>query len=192
MLLLGASLLAAYQISAGMQGLSPWATWGLTTGFGTLLVSGLLLIILGFDGLERQAIVIVSTLIPLSISFGLVNIHLPAYTIPYLLFCGIGFSFIIITRYTSTGKAAAIVLALVHGIAGILITLLPLILSLTGQTRPGYLLVGLGGALISIGGLLLTFLRTGKPLLPQEKILSLLPALLFIMTLAFIGGFSFQ
>jgi len=150
------------------------------------------LIILGFDGLERQSIVIVSTLIPLSISFGLVSIHLPEYTIPYLIFCGIGFGIIAITRFTTTGKGATIVLALVHGIAGVLITFLPPMLSITGQARPGYILVGLGGGLIGVGGLLLTFLRTGKPLLSQERILSLLPVLLLLMTASFIGGFSFQ
>ena len=191
-LLLGTCLLAAYQISVGIQGLNPLVTWGFTIGFGTLLVSGLLLIILGFDGLERHAIVIVSTLIPLSISFGLVSIHLPVLTIPYLIFCVIGFGMIAITRFSATGKVATMILAIIHGTAGLLITILPIVQGMSGLTHPGYMLVGLGGALIGVGGILLTFLRTGKPLLPQNQILTALPLLLFLMTLAFIGGFSFQ
>jgi hypothetical protein len=191
-LLLGTCLLAAYQISVGIQGLSPLATWGFTTGFGTLLVSGLLLIILGFDGLERQGIVIVSTLIPLSISLGLVTIHIPDISIPYLFFCVIGFGLIGITRFSTNNKLATIILAFIHGIAGLLITFLPIIHGARGQTHPGYMLVGLGGAFIGVGGILLATLRTGKPLFPQNQILSLLPLVLFLMTLAFIGGFSFQ
>jgi hypothetical protein len=191
-LLLGTCLLAAYQISIGLDDINIPATWGFTVGFGTLLVAGLLLIILGFEGLERQPLVIVSTLIPLSISYGLISLYFPKYSFPYLVFSVVGFVIIAITRFTAPGKAAAIILALVHGIAGVTITFLPVALSMLGRVRPGYMLVGLGGGLIGLGGLSLTFLRAGKPLLSRENILSVLPALLFLMTAAFIGGFSFQ
>ena len=191
-LLLGTCFLAAYQISAGMNGLSLPATWGYTIGFGTLLVASLLLIILGFEGLESQTIIIVSTLIPLSISFGLISVHYSESILVYLVFCIVGFGLISVTRYASGGKTATIILALVHGIAGLLITFIPAILAIQGQVRPGYILVSLGGAIIGIGGLLLALLKTGKPILSQEKILSLLPALIFLMTSAYIVGFSFR
>jgi hypothetical protein len=103
----------------------------------------------------------------------------------------IGFGIISITRFAASSKPAALVLALVHGTAGVLITILPFVLSISGQAHPGYSLVGLGGGLISLGGLLLTLLRTGNPLLSQDKVLSLLPMLLLLMTVSFIGGFSF-
>ena len=192
MLLLGTCLLAAYQISTGIAGLNLPATWGFTIGFGTLLVACLLLIILGFEGLERQVIVIVSTLIPLAISFGLISTHIPHLIIPYLIFCVIGFSAIAITRFTTSGTIATIILAIVHGGAGVMITFLPIARILTARSSPGYLLVSLGGGLIGLVGILLAFQRTGKPLIPQEKILSVLPALLLLMTAAFIGGFSFH
>lgn len=185
-------LLAAYQISFGLNNLNPLATWSYTTGFGVLLVAGLLLIILGFEGLESQIVVIVSTLIPLSISLGLIAEHLPKYTIPYLIFAIIGFAVIAITRYTAEGKTATIILAVTHGIAGSLITFLPIVLSIQGKVSSGYFLVGLGGALIGVGGLLLAFLKTGKPILSRQTILSVLPGLLLVMTALYLAGFSLR
>jgi hypothetical protein len=190
--LLATGLLAAYQIAKGLDDMSPLATWAYTIGFGTLLVAGLLLIILGFEGLESQAVVITSALVPLSISLGLISEHLPAYTLPYLVFCISGFLLIALTRFTASSQAATIVLALIHGIAGLIITFLPVILFFQGDVPAGYILVGLGGGLIGIGGLLLAFLKAGIPILSQKTILSVLPGLLLIMTAAFIGGFSFQ
>ena len=191
-LLLITGLLAAYQISFGLNDLNTLSTWSYTVGFGVLLVAGLLLIILGFEGLENQIVVIVSTLIPLSISLGLVAEHLPQFTTPYLIFAILGFAAIAITRYTAEGKIATIILALTHGIAGSLITFLPIILSIQGKVSGGYFLVGIAGALIGVGGLLLAFLKAGKPILSQKMILTVLPALLLLMTSAFVYGFSFR
>ena len=191
-LLLATGLLAAYQIAVGMDGMEPLTIWFYTISFGTLLVAGLLLIILGFEGLESQIVVIVSALIPLSLSLGLVSEHLVEYTIPYLIFCVVGFTAIAITRFSVTDKIAAIVLAVVHGIAGLIIFLLPIFLSIQGAMPAGFALVGLGGAVIGLGGLLLAFLKAGKPILSQKAILTLLPGLLFLMTAAFVSGFSFR
>jgi hypothetical protein len=189
--LLAAVLLAAYQIIAGLEGLKALSIWAYTIGFGTLLVSCLLLIILGFGGFNSQAVVIVSTAIPLSISLGMVADHLPAFLFPYLVFCLAGFAATGISRIYLAGKAAIWILAVTHGVAGLLITLLPLLLYLQKTAPPGYLLVSLGGALIGLGGILLALLRTGKTLLPEETIYRLLPAVLLLMSLSFIGGFSF-
>jgi len=191
-LLLITGLLAAYQISFGLNDLNTLSTWSYTVGFGVLLVAGLLLIILGFEGLESQLVVIVSSFIPLSISLGLVAEHLPQFTTPYLIFAILGFAAIAITRYTAGGKTATIILALTHGIAGSLITFLPIILSIQGKVPGGYFLVGVAGALIGVGGLLLAFLKAGKPILSQKMILTVLPALLLLMTSAFVYGFSFR
>lgn len=191
LLLLATVLLSAYQIIAGIEGLAPLSIWSYTIGFGTLLVSSLLLIILGFEGLQSQAVVIVSTGIPLSVSLGLVSDHLPRLALPYLLFCALGFVVIGVTRFVLSRKSATLVLALIHGTAGTLITFLPLSMIIKHAFPPGYLLVSLGGALIGVGGLLLTFLRAGKPILSQKIIYQLLPAILFLMSMSFVGGFSF-
>ncbi len=191
-LLLATGLLAAYQVAVGMDGMEPLSIWFYTISFGTLLIAGLLLIILGFEGLESQAVVIVSTLIPLSLSLGLVSEHLVEYTLHYLVFCVVGFTAIVITRFSVISRIATIVLAMVHGIAGLIIFLLPIFLSIRGTMPAGFALVGLGGALIGLGGLLLAFLKAGKPILSQKTILTLLPSLLFLMTAAFVSGLSFR
>jgi hypothetical protein len=191
-LLLATGLLAAYQIAVGMDGLEPLAIWFYTISFGTLLIAGLLLIILGFEGLDSQAVVIVSALIPLSLSLGLVSEHLVEYTIPYLVFCLMGFIAIAITRFSVTPRIATIVLATIHGISGLIVFLLPIFLSIQGAMPVGFALVGIGGAVIGLGGLLLAFLKVGKPILSQKTILTLLPGLLFLMTAAFVSGLSFK
>ncbi|MGB2964655.1 MAG: hypothetical protein WBB69_11790 [Anaerolineales bacterium] len=191
-LLLAAGLLAAYQIAAGMNNMEPQTIWFYTIGFGTLLIAGLMLIILGFEGLESQTVVIVSTLIPLCLSLGLISEHLSMFVLPYLIFCLVGFTAIVITRYSTSGKIATIILAVVHGIAGLIIFLLPIILSVQGAFPVGYSLVGVGGALIGLGGLLLAFLKTGKPILSEETIFRILPMLLLLMTAAFVCGLSFR
>ena len=107
-----------------------------------------------------------------------------------MAFAVLGFLAIGITRYLTPGRIATIALALVHGIAGLLIFILPIVLSLQGKARPGFVLVGIGGGLIGIGGLLLTSLRTGRPLLSAKTIYTVLPALLLIMTGAFVAGLA--
>jgi len=191
-LLLITGLLAAYQISFGLNGINSLSTWSYTVGFGVLLVAGLLLIIMGFEGLNNQSVVIVSALIPLSLSLGLISEHASQFTWVYSIFAIAGLIAIGITRYTSTGKFAALILSLVHGISGLIIVFLPILLSIQGLKPTGYSFVGIGGALIGTGGLLLAFLKVGRPLLSERSILTVLPMLLLLMTAAFVYGFSFS
>ena len=185
-------LLAAYQIAIGVEGRTAGAATIYTIGFGTLLVAGVLLIFLGFEILGSPWVVIVSTLIPISLALGLIWELLPALRTGYLAFALVGMAAVILTRaFNLPGKPATIVLAIVHGIAGLTIFLLPVVRSIQGMVPPGFALVGLGGALISLGGLLLSFLKAGTPLLSGETILKLLPALLLLMMAAFVAGFAF-
>ena len=191
-LLLITALLAAWQVAIGIDGLENVPVIAYTIAFGVLLVACLLLIILGMDVLESPAVVIASTIIPLSLSLGLVWEHIAAYRIPYLVFAIIGFLAIIITRsLVIQNKLPFLVLAIVHGIAGMTIFLLPILFSIQGTTQPLFSLVGVGGALIGIGGLLLSFLKAGKTILSREMILKVLPGLLFLMTLCFVIGFRY-
>ncbi|MBL6965032.1 MAG: hypothetical protein ISR60_00645 [Anaerolineales bacterium] len=189
-LLLATGLLAAYQIIVGVEGASTLAQTSFTITFGVLLVAGLLLIILGFEALDSPVVVIVSTLIPLSLSIGLVTKYFAELTISYLIFAIAGLLAIIITRYKTPGKAAVMVLMVVHGISGLLIFSLPIVLALRGVTNGGFALVGVGGGLIGIGGMLLSFLKAGKPILSRDIILTVLPGLLLLMTAAFVAGFA--
>ena len=192
-LLLITSLLAAYQISIGINGLDIFAIIAYTVAFGVLLVASLLMLILGYSVLDSPIVVIVSTVIPLSLSLGLVWDYLASFRTPYLLFAIIGFAAIIVTRsFPMPGKLPTIVLALVHGVAGMTIFLLPIIFAITSQANPGFALVGVGGGLIGLGGLLLSFLKTGRPILSRDTILKVLPGLLLVMTATYVAGFALR
>jgi hypothetical protein len=192
-LLLAACLLCAYQVVAGINGLESVPTVAYTIAFGVLLVAGLLMIILGYEVLDSPAVVIVATIIPLSLSLGLIWQYASAWRIPYLIFAINGFLAVLITRTVlKPRRLATIVLALVHGVAGMVVFLLPCILAANGTTGPGFALVGLGGALIGLGGLLLSFLKAGKPIVSQETILQILPGLLLLTTIAFVAGFALE
>lgn len=189
-LLLVAVVLAAYQVVFGIEGLESLSIICYTTGFGFLLVAGLLLIILGFEILESPHVIVVSTIIPLSLSLGLVAEFFPQFKNIYLIFILLGFLAVLITRYTTSQNIAVATLTVVHGIAGIVIFLLPILLSLLKRTPGGFALVGVGGALIGIFGLLLSFLKTGKPLLSLETIRAILPGLHLAVTATFVIGFA--
>lgn len=191
-LLLITVLLAAYQIVVGIDKMDNLPIIAYTIAFGVLLVAGLLLIILGFDALDSPVVVIISTVIPIALSTGLIHQHLASFRTPYLLFAIIGFLAVTFTRSMPIqNKLPVITIASVHGIAGMTIFLLPIITSVQGQTHPLFALVGVGGAMIGIGGLLLSFLKTGKPILPRENIYRIFPILLLLMTICFVAGFKY-
>jgi len=184
-------LLASYQIVVGIDKLGSLPITAYTIGFGVLLVAALLLIILGFDVLGSPVVVIVSTAIPLSLSLGLAWEHLAPLRVPYLVFAILGFLAVIVTRLGNVkGNLPLIVLAGVHGVAGMIIFLLPVLMAARGQMKPGFALVGAGGALIGLAGILLTFERAGKPILARAAIIKLLPGLLLVMMAAFVAGFK--
>ena len=186
--------LSAYQIVVGIDDLSTAPITAYTIAFGVLLVAALLLIILGFGVLESPVVIIVSTIIPLALSLGLVWEHLASYRALYLVFTIIGFLAVIFTRTApmqNHTQVPTITLAIVHGIAGVTIFLLPIILSVHGVMKPAFALVGIGGALIGINGLLLSFLKTGKPILSRDVTLKIFPSMLLLMTICFVAGFKF-
>lgn len=189
-LLLLTGILAAYQVAIGINGLDEIPIIAYTIAFGVLLVAGLLLI-LGFEALDSPIVVVVSTVIPLALSLGLVWQHIASLRTSYLIFAIGGFLAVTLTRSIPIpGKLPTFVLAIVHGIAGMTIFLLPPILAANGTMKPGFALVGLGGALIGLAGLLLSFLKAGKPIVPRATILKILPALLLLMTICFVAGFK--
>lgn len=190
--LLITALLAAYQVAIGIDGFASLSILAYTIAFGILLIAGLLLIILGFEVLDSPIVVVASTVIPLSLSLGLVWEYLPSYRIPYLAFAAIGFLVVAISRLIrAPSKLSVFLLAIVHGVAGMIIFLLPVLLSAQNVMAPLFSLVGIGGALIGIGGLLLSFLKTGKPILSRETILRILPGLLLLMMICYVIGFRY-
>ena len=191
-LLLLTGLFAGYQIAIGIDQMDSVSITAYTIAFGVILVAGLLLIILGFEVLDAPIVVIISTIIPLALSLGLVWQHLASYRTVYLIFTIVSFLAVILTRsIVMQNKLPVIVIAITHGIAGMTIFLLPIILSAQGQVMPLFSLVGVGGALIGLAGLLLSFLKTGKPILSRDTIMRLFPMLLLLTTALFVAGFKF-
>lgn len=188
--LLLTGLLAAYQVVVGVSGKVPLALVSYTVAFGVLLVAGLLLIILGFSILDTPSVAAISSLIPLALSLGLITEHAPFAKTPYLVFAILGFIAIVLGKFIGPDKVGVVVLAIVHGISGLIILILPIFLSLQGTTPNRFIFVGVGGGLIGIGGILLSFLKTGNPLLDKKTIYKLLPGLLCLMTASFVWGFS--
>lgn len=187
--LLITGLLAAYLIVMGVEGLPLLATWAYSIAFGVLLIASLLMIINGFDVLDSPWVVIIAAIIPLGLSLGMVIENLPpGWHKVYLAFVVTGFLAILLTRLLVPERAATIVLAFVHGVAGLLIFSLPIVLVLQGIKAPMYLFMSVGGALIGIGGLLLAFLKAGKPILSAEKTFTLLPWILLLMSASFVLG----
>ena len=190
LLLLITGLIAAYQVVAGMDTCCVAVTIYYTIAFGILVITGLLLIIFGFEILDNATVVVAAALLPLSLSSGLIYRYLPNLHMVYLIFAVVGFLLILFTRYYIKGRIATIILAIVHGIAGMVIFILPISLSIKGVSTPLFSFVGIGGALIGVGGLLLAFLKAGKPILSKELIYSVLPGLLLVMTIAFVVGMA--
>ncbi|MBW2180750.1 MAG: hypothetical protein JRG81_10345 [Deltaproteobacteria bacterium] len=185
-------LLAAYQIVAGMKAYNGPVTFYYTIAFDVLLMSCVLLILFDFEILDNPMVVVIATLLPLSLFLGLISRHRPDFHTICLIFSLAGLLLILGTRYYFAGKIATIVLAIVHGVSGMVIFILPISISIQGTAPPLFSFVGIGGALIGVGGLLLAFLKMGKPILSKELIFSVFPSLLLLMTLAFVIGMSVE
>lgn len=193
LLLFATCFLAAYQIAIGIDQMDNVPIIAYTIAFGVIMVAVLLLVILGFEVLDAPIVVIISTIIPLSLATGLVWQHFASLRTSYLIFAIVGFLAVTITRSISMqNKLPVLVIAVVHGISGLTIFLLPIILAAQGQVKPLFALVGLGGAFIGMGGLLLSFLKTGKPILSRDAIMRLFPGLLLLTTALFVAGFLFM
>ena len=188
-LLFGTGLLSAYQVVVGVEGLATLAVASYAVGFGVILIAVLLMIVLGFEILDSPWVVIVSTVIPLSISMGLIIEYYSDYQIAYLVFLLVGLLAITVTRLYAPQRIASIILSFVHGIAGVVIVILPVILIFLDRVSIGIVWIAIGGALMGIGGMLMAFSKTDKQILSQETILKLLPGLLLLTSTSFVIGF---
>jgi len=159
-------------------------------GFIVLLVSGLLLIFFGFGILASPWVMTVATLIPLGISMGLMNQFFPQWKKAYAWFALVGLLAIAITSFFYT-SLRPVAVSVFHGVAGLIIFLSPFKLSMDGAPK-GFWWVGIGGALIGLGGIALAFLATGSQFLffSQSFVWMILAPLLLLMTLAFAWGFT--
>ena len=97
---------------------------------------------------------------------------------------------IAVTSIGGVESLKKIVVPLFHSIAGLIIFLGPILASNSGKAPSGFWWVGVGGALIGLGGIALAFLTAGSQLLffSQKFVLQILAPLLLLMTLAFTWG----
>ena len=179
-----------------------WQFWGRYTakkaiydvyylmGFAVLLVSGLLLIFLGWGILASPLVLTVASLIPLGISMGIMEQYYPERKAAFKWFALVGFLAIAVTSIAGLSLKAAAV-PLFHGVAGLVIFLGPIIADRNNKAPKGFFWVGIGGVLIGLGGIALAFLSVGSQLLffSQSFVLMILAPLLLLMTLAFAYGF---
>jgi len=162
--------------------------------FTVLLVSGLLLIIFGWEILPRPEIIVVTSLIPLALSVGLVcEFHKEKFGMPYKIFAVVGLLAIILTRFIPdiprVSQIASI--ATVHSIAGLVIFIVPILAIKAGKAPKGFIFVTVGEVLIGLGGIALTFLKSDGQLLffSGEFVMMILGPLLLLMALSFTWGF---
>lgn len=157
-------------------------------GFLVLLVSGLLLIFLGLGILASPMVLTVASLIPLGISMGLMEQYCPKYKTIFKYFALAGILAIAISSFAGLDLLKKISIPVFHGVAGLIIFLLPI---LTKKAVKGFFWVGVGGLLIGLGGIALAFISVGKQLLffSPQFVMTILTPLLLLMTLAFTWGF---
>lgn len=160
--------------------------------FGVLLVSGLLLIWLGYGILSNPLVVIVAAIIPIFLSLGLVTEFAPKYEKHYLLFAILGLLIISITRYVGPELGRTISLATIHSIAALFVLLTPIYAIKKGKATGSFAFVTIGGLLISVGGISLAFLKVGLPILSADVIFTILAPVLFLMSLSYAYGFTKQ
>ena len=158
-------------------------------GFAVLLVSGLFLIFLGLGILSSPYVLTVASLIPLGISMGLAEEYFPSWKKAFKWFAAIGFLAIAITSIAGIEFGRKISVPLFHGVAGLVIFIGPFVAK--GAPK-GFWWVGIGGALIGLGGIALAFITLGKQLLffSPEFVMLILTPLLFLMTSAYALGFA--
>lgn len=159
--------------------------------FAVLFVSGVLLIIGGWDVLKSPYVLTVATLIPLGITMGLVCQFLPQYKKIYAVFAIVGFITIAVSSIGEMDTLRRISVPVFHGTSGMIIFLLPIYRCYKKIAPKGFAMVGIGGMLIGIGGMALAFVVSGKQLLffSEEVILMILAPLLLLMSLAYAWGF---
>jgi len=181
---------AGYQIIKGMESYDVLTTFYFTVSFGILVLACLLLLLFGFEILSNKAVSVVATVIPLSLSLGLVNHLFAEFHTPFLIFVIVIYSVFLITRFLATARMASLTLAVVHGIAGLVVFFLPLIMSIRGDSDIQFVLVSLGGMLIGLEGMLLAFAKSEKPILAVGKVFNIFPIVLLLASASFVGGLA--
>ena len=183
-------LLSSYQVIIGGHGIKQITIWAYTIGFGILVIAGLLMIIMGFEILDNPLVVFISSIIPLSIATGLVSQLSDTFSFVYLIFAIIGLVLILITRTMQISILGPITLAIVHGVSGLSILIIPIYLVIEGNAQLLFVTISVGGALMGLGGIIFLLNETKKISIPAESKAILLPGFLLLTTIFLSLGLS--
>ena len=184
-ILLFVAIVAGVQIVIGIEdcGTIPIAYY--TFSYGIFLVSALLMLLMGVDIIEHDIAALAASTLPLGFSMGLVVAVLPAYHLGYGLFVAILYGGLVIQKLRDQTRSAMLFQIMLHGITGLVLFIMPLVLVIQGTEDPGYLGISVGTGLIAIGGMALAFLKSGKPILSKEQIYTIFPGVLLLAVFAF-------
>jgi len=145
-----------------------------------LLVLGVLSLVLaatGYEALGLAVAPVLGALPPLLMSLGVVYVALPRYWKWYLIFVIVG-----IVAIAAVRQAVMVF----HPVAGLILLALPVYAVIKKVAPPYFSLVSIGALLIGVGGVALATIAAGRPLLPLELVLAILPYVL-LGTVVFMG-----
>ncbi len=186
--LIATIFLASYEIVKGIENYPKESIVALTIGFGVLVIASILIFIFGIQILENNYIPVVSSIIPFSFAYTLFNVYMDKYSKYFLAFLVIGFFIVAISRFSKGKIIKTLTLSFFHAISGILIVFIPILLFLGGKAEGKIVFISIGGTIIGVGGILLSFIRAGKPIIPEKLVYKVLTPLLFFVVLFLVLG----
>ena len=159
--------------------------------FLVLFVAGALIILIDFTILNEPLIRIVAVLIPACLAIGLIYAvwQEKNYWWYYGIYILVFLVILVLVEYVPGFEnfRSYSIMAL-HVPSGLILVLVPAYTAYTNQTEYTSLFYSAGGLAISIGGILLAFLKLGSPILDQNQIFAVLPTLLLIVGVLFVLG----
>jgi len=182
--------IAGVKIVTGMEHHSITATTSFTIAFGVLVLASIMLLLFGFILLENPYMPVISTLIPMMLSLGLVQDYIQGMIMSYSILIGTLYLISVWARFKASPRTASMILAVVHGISGLLLFVMPIVLYFWYGLPLRLLFVSLGGLLIGIEGSLLAIQKLNLIKIDQNRILAFFPGMILISTASFMAGLS--
>ncbi len=190
-----AIILALLLLKEYMASKKPYhLAWALS--FLVLFVSGVLIIFLGWaDTLENPLVPPIAALIPAGLAIGLIFAIWPdtRYGLYYTVYALVVIVLLAVVRIFGedfAGLSSPLIMG-IHIPSGLIISFLPLYTAfISKDTEWNAAFFGIGGILISFGGVLLAFATVPgmRAILPFDDILGILPILLLIVGVFFLLG----
>ena len=187
-LVLAIFLALAYLKDKGLHHLF-WAV-----SFLVLFVSGVLIILNGFIVLKEPLVPVVAALIPACLAIGLLYALYDdkPWGMYYAIFALVMIVLLAVVRLdlvAGLSEMSSMVLMGLHIPSGLIISFLPLYAAFVSKdVSTSGALFGIGGLLMSVGGVLLAFVAIGSAILTEAQIFEILPILLVIVGLFLFFG----